>query len=509
MNAHEFTIARKEESLPELPPHDLEVEAAALGCLLISAECAKELPKLGLSRRSFYDLRHQLIFDVFTRMTREGKPADLVTIAHELKSQGKLEDAGGLGYLAGLPDKTATAVLFDYYAGILNKLRLRREIIKQAHCLLQRSHKMDEPLETIQFDLDQIVTACKTQGNGLPDIQDAATFAQTKIQPPRELVHCLLHQGSKLVLGGGSKTFKTWTLMDLALSVAMGEPWLSFKTSKGKVLYLNFELADFAFQKRLLAIADAKGTALAPNLIDVWNLRGKAAGYAVLFTKILERIKTSGYSLIILDPIYKCYGDTDENSAGAVAMLMNSIEQLAVDTGAAVAFGAHYAKGNAAGKEAIDRISGSGVFARDPDSILSFTRHETDDAFTVEATLRNFKPIEPFVVRWIYPLMRRDGDLDPKRLKGVNGRKKQHDALKLLTAIESTSSDMPVSISKWSAMAKVDRSTIYEYLPEMVHKGWLGVVGEGKHARRYITPRGISALNGVDEATPANSYVGN
>jgi len=37
-----------------------------------------------------------------------------------------------------------------------------------------------------------------------------------------------------------------------------------------------------------------------------------------------------------------------------------------VKTGAAVGFGAHYSKGNQAGKEAIDRVSGSGVFARDP-----------------------------------------------------------------------------------------------------------------------------------------------
>jgi len=37
---------------------------------------------------------------------------------------------------------------------------------------------------------------------------------------------------------------------------------------------------------------------------------------------------------------------------------------------AASVFGAHFSKGNQAGKESIDRISGSGVFARDPDTIL-------------------------------------------------------------------------------------------------------------------------------------------
>jgi hypothetical protein len=70
----------------------------------------------------------------------------------------------------------------------------------------------------------------------------------------------------------------------------------------------------------------------------------------------------------------------------------------------------------------MDRISGSGVFARDPDSIVTLTRHETDDAFSVEMTLRNFPPQEPFVVRRKHPLMEIDGKLDPAKLKQVGGR---------------------------------------------------------------------------------------
>jgi len=54
---------------------------------------------------------------------------------------------------------------------------------------------------------------------------------------------------------------------------------------------------------------------------------------------------------------------------------------------------------------------------------LNFTRHEEENAFTVEATLRNHPPVEPFVARWHYPLMRRDDGLDPARLKQAGGRK--------------------------------------------------------------------------------------
>ena len=101
---------------------------------------------------------------------------------------------------------------------------------------------------------------------------------------------------------------------------------------------------------------------------------------------------------------------------------MNSLERLSVTTGAAVAFAAHYSKGNQSGKEAIDRVSGSGVFGRDPDSILSLTAHQEPDCFTLEATLRNFPPIDPVALRWAFPLFDRDPLLDPTALKKKSGR---------------------------------------------------------------------------------------
>jgi hypothetical protein len=295
----------------------------------------------------------------------------------------------------------------------------------------------------------------------LPAIVDAASFIQEKIEAPGELVAGILHQGSKLALGGGSKTFKTWTLTDLALAIATGEPWLSFKTKKGRVLFLNFEIQPAFFQQRIRAVADAKLITLAHGMIDLWNLRGQAASYASIFPRIIERVKDSAYSLIVLDPIYKCYGDVDENSAGAVAGLMNAIEALAVETGAAVAFGAHYSKGNQAGKESIDRVSGSGVFARDPDSIVNFTRHEEQDAFTVELTLRNFAPVAPFVVRWQYPMMRRDESLDPSKLKKVGGRKAEHDASDLLSLLPEKGSTNQQWIKDAEEQRGISKRTFY------------------------------------------------
>ena len=145
---------------------------------------------------------------------------------------------------------------------------------------------------------------------------------------------------------------------------------------------------------------------------------------------------------------------------------MNGLEMLSVESEAAIAFGAHYAKGNASQKEAIDRISGSGVFARDPDSILNFTRHEEADAFSVEATLRNHKPIEPFVVRWHYPIMRRDDVLDPAKLKQAGGRPKRYTVTKLLAILGT----QQLKSENWFKIASpetgIGRSSFYDLLED-------------------------------------------
>ena len=152
-----------------------------------------------------------------------------------------------------------------------------------------------------------------------------------------------------------------------------------------------------------------------------------------------------------------------------MAAIMNAIERVTVETGAAVAFGSHYSKGNQALKESIDRISGSGVFARDPDSIVTMTRHEEDDAFAVELTLRNLPPQDSFAVRRRHPLMVIDNQLDPAKLKQAVGRKSIYspeDALKCLTQGMTTTA--------WEDACKkesIPRTVFYRLRKELEQKG--------------------------------------
>ena len=258
----------------------------------------------------------------------------------------------------------------------------------------------------------------------LPPIQTLAELDAEDLPELVELVRGLIHLGTKSAIAGGSKSKKTFMATSLGISVAVGREWLGLPTTQGKVLYLNFELHAASFRRRIRDICRAMEVPLPPDF-DVWNLRGHACSAEIIIPRIIERIMGKGYALVIIDPIYKLLGGRDENSASGMGGLLNEFEKIAVQTGAAVLFCAHYSKGNQAGKEAMDRMSGSGVFARDPDTILPVTLHTESNAFVVEPILRNFPPVDPFVIRWEHPLMSRADDLDPTELKGMrNGRTK-------------------------------------------------------------------------------------
>ena len=275
---------------------------------------------------------------------------------------------------------------------------------------------MSAPLATEWAeDMAIDVTSEQLLSQTLPPIVSAEELLSNPPPKPPEILAGLLHQGCKMVLGGASKSNKTWVLTDLAISVATGMPWWEFPTVQGRVLYANFELGEAFFADRIKVVASAKDVDPSKGL-DVWNLRGHAADFEKLESEII-RMAGRQYVLICLDPTYKLLGSRDENRAGDIASLLNGFERLALATGAAIAFGAHFSKGNQALKESMDRIGGSGVFARDPDTILTLTRHQEDNAFTVEPILRNHPPVAPFVIRWNFPLMTRDETLDPTKLK--------------------------------------------------------------------------------------------
>lgn len=259
----------------------------------------------------------------------------------------------------------------------------------------------------------------------LPPMERWRDFNALPVSAPLQIIRGLLHRGCKMILGGTSKSNKSWALLDLAISTACGELWWGFRCEKVRVCYINFELQPWAIRERVNAIARARPECVGwEDNLTVWNLRGKNADITILRPMLEAALAREAFGLIILDPAYKLLGDRDENSNGDIGGLMNEMEGLCQTTSAALVLAHHFAKGDSSAKSAIDRMSGAGAWARDPDAILVVTPHEEENCFTVSSILRNMAQVDDFVLAWEYPILTVAKDLDPDALRRSQGRKK-------------------------------------------------------------------------------------
>lgn len=321
---------------------------------------------------------------------------------------------------------------------------------------------------------------------GLPAIDNGtALLSNTSIVRPQELVAGLLHRGTKGVLASSSKVGKTCILLQLALSVSTGTRFLRWNTTQGRVLYLNFEILP-AFIKDRLAVLMPRLGLTNTGALDFWNLRGKTANFEALIANIIKETEGKNYTLIILDPIYKTMTGKSENMSGGVGALCNQLERLCERTGAAVVFSHHYTKGNAKKKAVIDRMSGSGVFARDADTIIALTEHTEPECYTVEMILRNLPKQPAFTVEFQYPVMIEREDIDPEDIEAEQNDTDDDDH-GLLAMLDN----QPLSSGAWEVAAiqsGMSRATFYRVKRALKVNDYIHFNRVSKTWNRVIVP---------------------
>ena len=199
-----------------------------------------------------------------------------------------------------------------------------------------------------------------------------------ELSPP--LIDGVLRQGHKMLIAGPSKAGKSFALIEMCIAIAEGTNWLSWKCTKGKVMYVNLELDRASCLHRFKDVYEK--LEIPPRglkNIDIWNLRGKSIPMDKLAPKLIRRASKKNYIAIIIDPIYKVITG-DENSADQMANFCNQFDKVCTELGCAVIYCHHHSKGSQGGKRAMDRASGSGVFARDPDALMDLIELESSEA---------------------------------------------------------------------------------------------------------------------------------
>ena len=143
---------------PKIPPQNIEAEISLLGSLLLDGEVTNLIVDI-LSENDFYKKEHKIIYAAILSLFSTQKPIDVLSVANALKEQKKLQEIGGNSYLANLVNSVPTSSNASYYAEIVRKKKILRDLISVSNDISQLGHKEEDDVDQLLDEAERKVLA--------------------------------------------------------------------------------------------------------------------------------------------------------------------------------------------------------------------------------------------------------------------------------------------------------------------------------------------------------------
>lgn len=222
--------------LERVPPHNEEAEQAFLGSLILQGDMLDEVGTK-IQKNSFYFDKHEIIYQAILELAEEYRPVDLITLTNKLKEKSSLDKVGGSSYIAYLSTVVPTAANVVYYADIVEKNAILRELITTSTNIATKAFQGEAEVEYLLDESERMIldVAEKRQKEGFTEIKDALNVAidniskmakskgdVTGIPTYRDLDKYLLglHGSDMLIVAARPGMGKTSFCLNLALKAA-------------------------------------------------------------------------------------------------------------------------------------------------------------------------------------------------------------------------------------------------------------------------------------------------
>lgn len=226
-----------------IPTHNEEAERAALGAMLF--ECDRVAPmaihKMKLPPEAFYVPANRMVYEAIVSLFDElGHGVDWIPVAERLKTEGKLEQIGGTGYLSALIDAAAVTAHAEYYLDIVRQNYVRRRIAEECGKLESATHtteKGDALLAEVPDRFGAIIAAAH-QEQPLVEVMDEAIAGWEDARKKREA-------GERPMPG----LALPWTrAMELTSGLEVGITIIAGRPSAGKTTLEDCIVTDLALE---------------------------------------------------------------------------------------------------------------------------------------------------------------------------------------------------------------------------------------------------------------------
>ena len=256
-----------------MPPQSLEAEAALLGSLILDQEAIWRVVD-ALEAKDFYKAIHRTIYEAIVEILGRREAIDILSVSNRLKEKNQLEEIGGMAYLTSLVNTVPTASNATYYARLVHRKRIHRDLIEASHRIAELGYKEEADLETILDDAEKTVFAVAQ-----------SSLAQEFLPVKRSLEEAWqriekLHAGDG-ALRGVSTGFPNLDnilaglqrsdLIVLASRPSLGKTSLALDIAKNVALKENLPVGFFSLEMSQEQVVDRLVANQAS--VDLWRLR--------------------------------------------------------------------------------------------------------------------------------------------------------------------------------------------------------------------------------------------
>jgi replicative DNA helicase len=166
----------------QLPPFDVEAEEAVLASVMVDEDAIFKVHG-ELRPEDFYREQDRWIYEACLALWERGEALNQVTVAHELSRAGRLEEAGGPGFLSRIVAELPTPIGVEHYAGIVRRDSVYRQLIGASAQISQLAYRGGPELEAVLARAEGLILALR-RGDGFRDFVHIRQLLEQYLETP-------------------------------------------------------------------------------------------------------------------------------------------------------------------------------------------------------------------------------------------------------------------------------------------------------------------------------------
>lgn len=294
-------MKEEKKTYVRIPPHNTDAEKALLGSIMLRSEVLFEVGDL-VKPQSFYSEKHRIIFETMLDLFSKRNPTDLLSVSARLKELKKLEEIGGSVYLADLVNAVPSSANATYYAQIVQKKNIARNLISAADFIssigYDESQEIEELLDQAQkriYDVTNISSIHK-----FVELKEELTEAWERLDKLHNSGDGLRGVPSGFpALDAKLSGFQKSDLIILAARPSVGKTSLALDIARQAAVHHNIPVGIFSLEMSSQQLVDRM--LAAESNVDAWKLRTGGLSREDDFSRIQRALDTLSKAPIFID----------------------------------------------------------------------------------------------------------------------------------------------------------------------------------------------------------------